>query len=200
MTKATTIFVAMVLTCFLSTQTIADIVVDTLPANNQANLNADAGQTFTTGALTLKGLGTIEIEGPQSGASGTVFGLELWTDTDQNHSTWDPGTLLATATNTSAFSNGTITTFNFSGEALADNTVYGFTYTDGAGNRILARMGLTNANAISNGTLFGGGSQQFGDAFDTAMRITTIRAIPEPSSIALIGVGLLGLVVRRRRS
>lgn len=200
MTYVNRVFFALVLTCFLSAESIADIVVDTLPANNQANLSPDAGQTFTTGILTLNGLGAIEIEGPQNSATGTVFGLELWTDTDQDHSTWDPGTLVATATNTSAFSNGVITTFNFSGEVLADNTVYGFTYTDGAGNRILARMGLTNANAISNGTLFGGGTQQFGDAFDTAMRISTINAIPEPSSITLIGVGFLAWVVRRRRA
>jgi len=154
----------------------ADTVVNTLPANNQANLAADAAQTFTTGILTEAGLGSIEIEAPQAVSSEFLgpFTLELYTDTDGDHGTWDPGTLVATSTEgTFVAGAGNITTFNFGGETLSNNTVYGFTYTDGLGTRIGARTGLTDASAIANGTLFSGGAQVFGNAFDTAMRITT---------------------------
>jgi len=178
----------------------AAVIVDTLPANNQANLTADAGQTFTTSALGAENaLSTIEIEGPQAGATGTAFTLELWTDVDGDHSTWGTGVLLGTS-DAQVFSNNAIATFTFASQpVLSDSTVYAFTYTDGSGTRILARMGLTNASAIADGTLFGGGTQQFGDAFDTAMRINTVASIPEPSSIFLSGLGALALLMRRRR-
>ena len=178
----------------------AAVIVNTLPANNQANLNPDAGQTFTTSVLGAENaLSTIEIEGPQAGATSTAFTLELWTDVDGDQSTWGTGTLLGTS-DAQVFSNGTIATFTFASQpVLSDSTVYAFTYTDGAGTRILARMGLTNATAISDGTLFGGGTQQFGDAFDTAMRITTVASIPEPSTSLLAGLAGLALLRRRRR-
>jgi hypothetical protein len=67
-------------------------------------------------------------------------------------------------------------------------------YTDGAGLAIGSRNGLTNATAIADGTLFSAGGQVFSDAFDTAMRITTI---PEPSTSSLFA--LAGLVLLRRR-
>lgn len=167
---------ALAVTCTSSSSVSADIVANTLPANNQANLAADAGQTFTTGSLTESGLGSIEIEASQASAGEFLgpFTLELYTDVDGDHSTWDPGSLVATSTaGTFVPGAGNITTFNFGGEMLSGNTVYGFTYTDGEGTRIGARMGLTNATAISDGTLFSGGNQVFGDAFDTAMRIIT---------------------------
>lgn len=177
----------------------ADIIVDTLPANNQANLNPDVGQTFTTGVLSGNLLSTIEIEGPQvirDGDPTGPFTLELWSDTDGDHSTWDPGVLIATSTNSESMFEGLITTFLFSNEVLSDNTVYGFTYTDGAGTRVAARMGLTNATAITDGTLFHEGAQVFSDAFDTAMRVTTV---PAPASIVLPGVLGLAAFGRRRR-
>ena len=116
--------------------------------------------------------------------------LEVWTDTDGNHGTWDPGTLVATSTNSAALSpNGALVAYNFSGQVLAPGAVYGFTYTDGASTRIGARPGLTNTTAISDGTLFSAGAQVFSDAYDTAMRISSTDA-----SIVLDHVNLPGLV------
>ncbi|XAL98878.1 PEP-CTERM sorting domain-containing protein [Phycisphaeraceae bacterium D3-23] len=177
------------------------VIVDTLPANNQANLSADAGQTFTTGSLGAEtNLATIVIEGPQGQASGAVldYALALFVDTDGDHGTWDPGAVLGTSQFDSVVVGGATTTaFNFSGVTLADNTVYGFQYVDAGGNAVDgARMGLTNATAISDGTLFSAGGQVFGDAFDTAMQVRT--TVPEPGSLALIGLGSLALLRRRR--
>lgn len=178
----------------------ATIVVDTLPANNQANLTLEAGQTFTTGSLGGDiTLASIEIEGPRTTVPGEslTFALALHVDTDQNHSTWDPGTLLGTSqVDTVVAGGGILTIFNFSGVTLDDNTVYAFKYVDAGGNAIGARMGLTNATAISDGSLFSAGGLVFNDAFDTAMRITTV---PEPAAVLLLGTGLAGVVALRRR-
>jgi hypothetical protein len=194
--------IALVISAFSAN---AAVIVNTLPANNQANLDPDVGQTFTTTVLGAENaLSTIEIEGPQTSVGTDPLGpftLELWTDADGDHSTWGTGTLLASSDSQSMVAGGaTITTFIFASQpVLSDSTVYAFTYTDGSGTRVAARMGLTNATAISDGTLFGGGTQQFGNAFDTAMRITTVAPVPEPSSSLLAGIAGLALLRRRRK-
>jgi len=173
----------------------------TLPANNQANLAADAGQTFTTPVMGLENaLTTIEIEGPQTGPGAVgPFTLELWTDADGDHATWETGSLIASSDLQSLVIGGAaISTFTFASQpVLEDSTTYGFVFTDGASNRVPVRVGLTNDTAIADGTVFGGGAQQFNDAFDTAMRITTVAPVPEPSSALL--AALFGLAFLRRR-
>lgn len=182
----------------------AAVIVSTLPANNQANLQADAGQTFTTTTMGAENaLATIEIEGPQTTNGSDPLGpftLELYTDADGDHATWGTGTFLAASDSQSMVAGGqTITTFTFASlPVLSDNTPYAFVFTDGAGNRVAARMGLTNATAITDGTLFGGGTQQFSNAFDMAMRITTVNPIPEPSTALLAVISGLALLRRRR--
>jgi hypothetical protein len=185
----------------------SDVIVDTLPANDQANLSADAGQTFTTGFLGAENaLATIEIEGPQASNPGDALGpftLELWTDADGNHATWGTGTFVASSDSQSMVTGGaTLTTFGFESlPVLTDSSVYAFVFTDGNGTRVPARFGLTNASAISDGTIFSGGAQAFNDAFDTAMRITTVSSvseIPEPTSIFVLS-GILGVSFGMRR-
>lgn len=180
----------------------AAVIVSTLPANNQANLQPDAGQTFTTAVLgSENALSTIEIEGPQASIGSDPLGpftLELYTDADGDHATWGTGTLVGTSDSQSMVAGGaTLSTFTFSAlPVLNDSSVYAFVFTDGAGTRVPARFGLTNATAISDGTLFGGGTQQFGNAFDTAMRITTV--VPEPSTSVMALLAGLALCRRRR--
>ena len=181
----------------------AAVIANTLSANNQANLAADAGQTFTTTVLgTENALSTIEIEGPQT-AAGPLgpFTLQLFTDADGDHMTWGLGTLLASSDSQTFTAGATeISTFTFASQpVLLDNTPYAFVFTDGSGTPVEARFGLTNASAITDGTLFGGGAQQFGDAFDTAMRITTVNPVPEPSSALLTGLSALALLRRHRK-
>lgn len=182
--------IALSVTGLLTASASGAVIDDTLSANNQANLSADAGQTFTvnidTATLNAVGsphfgqkLSTIAIEGPQGGASGTALTLEVYTDADGVTTTWDPGTLVATSTNAAALSpNSAIVTYNFSSEKLAPGAVYAFTYTNGAGTRVAARPGLTSANDIPDGSVFSAGAiPGFGDGFDTAMTITANESI-----------------------
>lgn len=197
--KLTTSFALLACLC---TSGQAAVIVTTLPANNQANLQPDAGQTFTTTVLgSENALSTIEIEGPQATEGGDPMGpfvLELWTDGDGDHATWDPGTLLASSDSQSMTAGGaTLSTFSFATlPVLADSTPYAFVFTDGAANNVAARFGLTDASDIADGTLFGGGTQQFGNNFDTAMRITTV--IPEPTTSLLALLSAFSLLRRRR--
>ena len=152
-------------------------VIDTTPANNQAGMSQDAGQSFTTPVLGVANqLSTITIRGPQSGAGATVYTLNVWADSDGNFATFDPGALVATSTNSIAIdTNNGDHVYTFSGEVLSDNTVYIFSFNDGS-NHAGFRAGLTNAAgvAISDGALFSGGSQPFGGAFDVSFVLATV--------------------------
>ena len=178
------------------------VIVDTTPANNQANLTKAAGQTFTTATLgTDNLLSSVDVMGPQGGATATVYTAEIWTDTDGNFATWDPGVLVAASTNSIAIdTDNTLHTFDFSNPSLSDSTVYVVSFNDGGTNHAGFRSGLTNeaADTIADGALFSAGIQPFGGAFDMSMQITT-TGIPEPSSITLLGLAGLGILRRRRK-
>ncbi len=181
----------------------AAIIFDTSPRNDQANLAVAAGQTFTTGVLGLDNmLQSVEQWGPTSTSTGSLtYGMQLWTDTDQNPSTFDLNTLLATTPTQTIGVNATgvfdFSPFNIS---LANNTVYALRYVDGGGNALAVRVGLRGGNAglgASAGSLFSGGVIPFNNGFDSAMRITT-STVPEPGSLMLV-CSVAGLVIASRR-
>lgn len=165
-------------------------VVDTTPANDQANLAAEAGQTFTTQALgadnkltsiavtTASNIGGNDPTGP--------FTLKLYVDTDGDALTWDPGALVATSTNSATLTpaGNSLVTFNFSGEELDDNTVYVVSFSTEEDDHVAFRAGLTNAAgvAIADGALFSNGAQPFGGAFDLSFIVTT-SSVTEPNNL-----------------
>ncbi len=171
----------------------------------------NTGQTFTTGSLgTDTTLNTIQLQQPQDytgTSSGDSITLELWTDTDGNQATWDPGTKLGGFTTTAVLFNsaGTVSNFSFAGSGitLSDSTVYAIRYfSDDAGADGSMRLAVTKNSATpgpggtyKDGTFFSGGTTPFSNGWDSGFSVETI---PEPSAALLGGLGLLGLLRRRR--
>jgi hypothetical protein len=169
----------------------------------------NTGQTFTTGVLGPDiYLSSISLKEPRdypgtTPSIGDTITLELWTDTDGNHATWDPGTLLGTSQNSVLFDTpDRINPFNFSGISLSDNTVYTIrVLTDDASGDSFIRFGVarvaTGVN-YADGTLFSGGVAPFSNGWDASFAVVT--AVPEPSAFALAGLGIASLLVLRRRN
>ena len=190
----------------LTTPATADLVIfDTSPVNNQANLTAAAGQTFTTpDAATLGAnvyLKSIEQFGPTASAGENMtYGMQLWTN-NAAPETWAPDTLLATTGVQTILENESFV-FDFTpfSVLLNPNTVYAIRFVDENGDAIGVRIGLQGGNnglGAANGSLFSAGTTPFSNGFDSAMIITT--AIPEPTSLAVLGVVSLLTLSRRRR-
>lgn len=189
----------------------AAVVVSTIRGGtgDQAEFIGNSGQTFTTAILTENKLTSIEFIGPSTApATGSLgpFTVKLWTDIDNDATTWDPGTEVAVSTNlvTIPGANGAFSAL-FSNQVLSDNTVYTLSFTTDNGlvtqvDHAAFRMGLTAANNPlgSTGKLFyNTGNPPFGDNREIAFTVNT--AIPEPSSTALLGLGGLALILRRRK-
>ncbi|MDB4405436.1 PEP-CTERM sorting domain-containing protein [Akkermansiaceae bacterium] len=71
------------------------------------------------------------------------------------------------------------------------------------GNEALGRCGLNGATAGgllgSNGSLFEGANQLFGNQYELAFNVTTVAPVPEPTSAFLFGLGGLMIGMRLRR-
>jgi len=167
----------------------------------------NTGQTFTaTGLGADTNLQTVSFQAARDvldvNASITV---QIWTDTDGVHSTWDPGTMLGASTDSHKMDTALgIYDYSFSGVTLTEGTAYTLVYlSDDADTQNNIRFAVTrNANEASgsykDGTLFSGGSAPFGDTWDSGFSVTT-NTVPEPSSAALLGLGGLALILRRRK-
>jgi|GEM_PF-1631813 len=194
---------AVTATLSLASATQAAIIIDTTPANNQANLSAQAGQTFTTATLGTNNLldSITIITASLVGAGDPIgpFTLKLFTDTDGNFATWDPGTEVAASTNSASLPAGNQSvTFNFALDTLSDSTVYAMSFSSGGSDNVAFRAGLTNANTISNGALFSSGTQPFAGTFDLSFQV---NAVPEPAtaSLALLPLVTAAAFLRRRQ-
>lgn len=201
MIKNTYIFSLLTVASFITSGNASVIIVDTVTGtDNRATMSAAAGQTFTTGLLgTDNLLSTISIHGDSGGsANGATVSAQLWLDTDGNFATWDPGTLIATSTNSQVIAaQDVLFTFNFSNETLSDNTVYVLSFTDGTTNHVAFRSDLNSAaGSLSDGALFSGGVQPFGGAYDASILVV---AVPEASTMGLLTLVGLGFSALRRR-
>lgn len=186
---------------FCSSTNASTIIVDSVTgADNRAAMVAAAGQTFTTGVLgTDNRLSSISILGDPGGAANTsTVSAELRLDTDGDFTTWDPGTLVASSTNSQVIAaSNTLFTFNFSNELLSDNTVYVLSFSDGIGNHVAFRSALNSGgDSLANGALFSGGVQPFGGAYDASIQVV---GVPEVSTLGLLIIAGLGVSIRRRR-
>lgn len=178
----------------------AGVIVDSITgADNKATMNAEAGQTFTTGTLgTENKLEKIEVLGA-SGSAGNSSSVSarLWVDSDQDFGSWGVGDLVATSANSQVITGTDTTfTFNFSNEVLSDDTVYVLSFYDGSSDHVQFRSALNSgADSLSDGALFASGSQPFSGAFDATIRVSTI---PEPATLGLFGLLGSAYLIRRR--
>ena len=184
------------------------VIFDTTPVNNQANLTASAGQTFTTpDAATLGAeafLKEITQFGPTSTAGGFTYAMELYEDLDQDPATWGLGTLLAsTGEQTIGINQSGVFDFTPFAVELNPDTVYALRYVNAFGQPINVLIGLRGGNDLlgaAQGSLFSNGATPFSNGFDSAMVITMYNAVPEPGAFGIIGLlGLIGTAVIRRR-
>ncbi|XGB41526.1 MAG: cadherin domain-containing protein [Nodosilinea sp. LVE1205-7] len=133
--------------------------INTGTGSAQANLSrgGGVGQTFTTADLgNTDRLTSISIQGPSDSSTGAVYTLKVYENTGA-FTSFSPGTLVATSTNTASLPNNTRSTFSFSGETLQSNKVYLFSLTDSSGNNHVGFRGsVTNAAAttLADGQLF----------------------------------------------
>lgn len=176
-------------------------------ANDRTTTSGLSGQTFLFSGTDVV-LDSISIQGPSDSASSNSFSLEIWTNSGGTNG-FTLGSYVGTSTNANALSvNGASQMWNFTGVTLIDTQSYAFLYTDGTGNgadgigaNVQTRVGFNRINsttssytegeAIHNGGLFGGN-------WDVAATVNT-SAVPEPSSTALLGLGGLALILRRRK-
>ena len=177
---------------------VIDTTTNSYSIEDRGNFTlSDTGQTFTTGTLgTDDTLQTIQLQQPRDFPSGNTSGdhitIELWTDTDGNHATWDPGTKLGGFTSAAVTFDSALTISNFSFESagitLVDNTVYAVRYLsdDASGNSAL-RIAVTKdtsspgaGGTYKEGTFFAGGNAPFSDGWDSGFSVTTFENTAVP--------------------
>jgi hypothetical protein len=144
---------------------------------------------FTSGSSTFNGnislAGTIAARSRLTFASGSLMNFAIGAN-GVNNKISGVGTL---------FLDGNLN-FDLSG---ADNTV-GDTWT------IISGVGVTYGSNFGvqgfsqNGSLWDATANGVGYQFDTASGILSVVAVPEPSTFALAGMGLAGLLIFRRRA
>ena len=165
-------------------------------ADDRINTVGVSGQTFLY-AGTDTSLKSIAIQGPRDTPVLDVFFLEVWTNLGGTNG-FSLGGLVATSVDSYALDTVDASqTWNFSDETLTDGQSYFVRFTDGLGTDVATRVGYENGayadgEGINNGALFGGG-------WDAAMTVNTDAPVPEPSSTALLGLGGLALILRRRK-
>ena len=206
-----TITAAAALSIGLAASSQAALIWNSIPTGGTGEAT-NLGQSITTGALGLDNvLDNIQLEASAAtGDADATFTatLNIYKSTDGLTTTWDAGALLATS-DSASLSPTNNATFNFSGLdriTLDDSSVYliHIVRTGGGSTRIAFSNTATGDAATGNsfnnvtgatGSLLGGGNINH----DFGVAINTVSAVPEPSSTALLGLGGLALILRRRK-
>ena len=159
-----------------------DVIFDTLPRNDQANLSADAGQTWMTHALGgARQLDTIEVATRAAGAHGGSVYLAVYGNdaSGGDAANWILGNLVALSVNTQDMSrNGVVNTFRFSLEPLLDNTRYLYAFVDAFTNGVATGVGVRLNTGTSEARAYDAGGLAFAGGNHTiASRIVTTSGL-----------------------
>ncbi len=167
--------------------------------NNQASFGDVAGITFSTGSLSGDNLlSSIDLDGRDTGISADLISFEIFIDLDNNAATWDLGASLGSSIESQALAFGT-NSFTFNGITLSDNTVYTIVLNNITNATNSVGFGLVNGATDTGTQIFqNDGSGAFHGSHEAALTVHT-SAVPEPSSAALLGLGGLALILRRRK-
>lgn len=183
---------------------------------NKASSFDTAVGTFTLVQAGRDGAGNphsdeLMIESDRSGEFGRNFGLEngpqgLWLDSnDAREVSWYFGAPL---------DNTTFNTFGFYLSDAADvsatltltftdgnSTSFGSSFVKGESNGNLKYVVVTSTEAIAGGTFtFNNSTSNDGWGIDNVTIGTIAAVLPEPGTLMLLGLGLLGLGAARRRT
>lgn len=193
-----------------------------LGGSNDHNRWENKGSSFDTavGTFTMEQAGQsgpgnphsdeLMIEGDRSGEFGRNFGLDpgpqgLWLDSNDAQSvSWYFGGPLA---------NTTFNTFGFYLSDAADisgnltltfadgnSTSFGSNFVQGESNGNLKYVVVTSTEAIAGGTFtLNNSTTNDGWGIDNVTIGTIATVLPEPGTLMLMGIGLLGLGAARRR-
>ena len=169
---------------------------------NQSGNTGEVNITFTTGTLGLDtDLTSVDLSGPNTGAQAGLFYLELSLDADNDATTQGVTGGVIAQSGGSAMVVNVINNFSFAGATLADNTVYNLRFVDVGGAAITGvRLGLSTGDNDQGTEMFENGNvARYDGAFDAPITVNFTAPVPEPSSTALLGLGGLALILRRRK-
>ena len=199
--------IAALVTAGISGSATAATIINSIDGFGSASAGAtgDNGFTFTTGVLGTENLlSTIEVTAPD-GAGTQSLTLQFFLDADQDSNTWNPTVTVLATSDAQIFSDTTsaTTTWTFTDlPTLADNTVYGVRYGNAAGTAASTSHRYVGVGTNTAASI----TETGGHIFDNSAPVFTrgapikVTTVPEPSSTALLGLGGLALIARRRRS
>jgi len=168
--------VVICLLTFLMSAATADVLFDTLPADDRASFNADCGQTWMTGVLGRENrLSTIEVATRSAGASGGAVYLAVYKNeaASGDAASWIVGDLVGVSLNSQDMDiNGVVNTFNFDGERLTDNSRYLYMFVDASTNGVAVGAGVKLNAGGEEHAAYNAGAVAFSGSHAIASRIT----------------------------